>query len=208
MRHASAKLSIVLLVSAAIVALMSAGPSPKAEARTNLNATYAFVGPRTCTLSSTPFGNDASGTPTVIAGLVFRQSAVDTGTFTFNPDGSGIQTGRSSTIDLTDTLVGDSIQSLTDFSVPFTYTVAADNTLEINFGEGTFTVILGAGAGDTGTLSPRSERGVLLNGGNAFIAGNPIDIEQQTITFNEPGGGSFTQYRLCAREGNRVKVNK
>jgi hypothetical protein len=76
MRRVLAELSIVLLVSAGLPAT--------AQARTNLNGSYAFVGPRTCTLSSMPFQNDASGGPTLISGPVFRQSAVDTGNFTFN----------------------------------------------------------------------------------------------------------------------------
>jgi len=197
MQRVLAELSIVLLVSAAQLSA--------AEARTNLNATYVFYGDRTCTLSSAPFQNDPSGTPTVIAGPVLRQSAVDTGTFTFHPDGTGIQTGRSSTLDLTDTTVGDSIQSLSDFSVPFTYVVNADDSLDINFGEGTFTVVPGVGTGNTGTTSPRFERDQLVSGGSSFIAGRPIDIEQQTITVSEPGGGSFTQYRLCARSGLRER---
>jgi hypothetical protein len=198
MRSIVAKLSMLLSVSAVLLAT--------AEARTNLNGTYVFFGDRACTLSSTPFANDASGAPTIIEGPVFRQSAVDTGTFTFNSNGTGIQTGRSSIIDLTDTTVGDSIQSLSDFSVPFTYVVNPDNTLDINFGEGTFTVVLGAGTGNTGTTSPRFEHDQLVNGGSSFIAGRPIDIEQQTTSTNEPGGGSFTQYRLCARSGLRART--
>jgi len=195
-----------VLVKTSMLLLLSSGLLATAEARTNLNGTYVFFGDRACTLSSTAFANDASGAPTVIAGPVFRQSAVDTGAFNFSPNGTGIQTGRSSTLDLTDTTVGDSIQSLSDFSVPFTYVVNPDNTLDINFGEGTFTVVLGAGTGNTGTTSPRFEHDQLVNGGSSFIAGRPVDIEQQTITTDETGGGSITQYRLCARSGLRART--
>lgn len=176
-----------------------------ADAGTNLNGVYIFAGDRSCTISSTPFGTDASGAPTLISGPVIRQGAVDTGTFTFHTDGTGVQAGRSTTIDLSTTTVGASIYSLSEFSVPFTYVVNPDGSLDIKFTEGTFSVLLGADAGAAGTTGPRSEHDALGEGNSVFIAGLPTDIEQQTIVTNPPGGSSFTRYRLCVRSGVRPR---
>jgi hypothetical protein len=196
MQHRLATLFMVMFGSAV---LLSATDDLK-----HLTGTFDFVGDRSCTISSTPFNNDASGAPTIISGAVFRQNAVDTGTFVLNADGTGKQTGQSTTMDISNTTVGDSIYNITEFSVPFTYVIDGDNILEIRFGGGTFTIVLGGGTGDTGTTSPRSERFVLLNP-SEFIAGPSTDIEQETLTFNVPGGSSFTQYRLCTRSGFRKK---
>ena len=175
------------------------------EGRKHLTGTFDFAGVRSCTIASTPFNNDASGVPTVISGAVFRQSAVDAGTFAFNEDGTGTQTGRSTTMDITNTTVGAAIFNISEFSVPFTYVLNADHTLDIKFGEGTFSIILGDGTGNTGTTGPRSERDVLVNP-NAFEAGPSTVIEQETVNVNVPGGGSFTQYRLCTRSGFRPRL--
>jgi hypothetical protein len=195
-----------ILAALLMMLLVSAGLLPTAEARTNLTGTYAFAGDRSCTVASTQFNNDASGAPTVIPGPVFRQSAVDTGTFKFNADGTGTQIGRSTTMDVSNTTVGASIYDISEFTVPFTYVINPGNALDINFGEGTFTIVLGAGTGDTGTTSPRSERDQLGEGASIFVAGPSTDIEQQTVTVNVPGGSSFAQYRLCVRSGTRPRL--
>lgn len=150
------------------------------EARKHLTGTYNFVGVRSCTLSSTPFNNDPSGAPTLISGTVTRQTAVDTGTFLFKPDGTGTQSGRSSTMDISTTTVGDSIYSISEFSAPFTFVVNPNNTLDIQFSEGTFSVVLGGGTGNTGTTSPRSEHDVLISP-SGFIAGPSTVTEQETV---------------------------
>ena len=198
MRRILAALFMVLLVSAGFLAT--------AEARTKFSGIYAFAGDRSCTVASSPFNADASGAPTIIPGPVFRQSAVDTGTFTFNEAGTGVQTGRSTVMDITNTTVGASIYEISEFSVPFTYVLNRDNSLDINFGEGTFTIVLGAGTGETGTTGPRSERDQLGEDDILFVAGPSTDIEQQTVTVNVPGGSSFTLYRLCVRSGTRPKL--
>jgi hypothetical protein len=192
------------------VVLFVTGSFPRtAEANKHtLNRRYAFVGFRVCTVASTPFGNDASGAPTIITGDVLRQSSVDAGFFKFNADGTGTQTGRSTTMDLTETTAGASILSISEFSVPFTYLIKDDGILVINFGDGTFTTILGAGKGNTGTLGPRSEQDQLTHRDRDFLAGPSSDIEQQKIITNEPGGGSSTQYRLCTRDGKREILNR
>jgi hypothetical protein len=197
MRYISPRLFAVLLVSAGVLLT--------AEARADLTGKFAFVGVRTCIVSSTPFIDDASGAPTVISGAVFRQNAIDAGTFTFYADGTGMQTGRSSTLDLNNTTVGTSIYAISKFSVPFTYAVSG-STLDIKFGKGTFTVILGAGTGNTGTTSPREEKDQLAQSGDAFLGGPATEIQQETVNVTMSDGGSFMQYRLCTRSGDRVRL--
>jgi hypothetical protein len=200
MQRTLSALFIVLFVHAV------GGVPPTVEARTHLHGTYISEGFRSCTVASTPFNNDPSGAPTVISGEVFRQNAVDAGTFTFNEDGTGTQTGRSTTLGISTTAVGASILSISEFTVPFTYVVSADSTLDISFGEGTFAIVLGEGAGETGTTSPRSDHLQLGQGANEFVAGPSTHIEQETVHFNLPHGGALTQYRLCVRSGGRARA--
>jgi hypothetical protein len=81
-------------------------------------------------VSSTPFTDDASGAPTVIVRPRNpRLNAVDSGDFTFNPDGTGTQSGRGDEIDVSTTAVGASISDLVEFSAPFSYVIEPDNTI-------------------------------------------------------------------------------
>jgi len=180
------------------------GIAPAVEARTNLNGTYAFTQVRSCTVANSPFDDDPSGAPTRIpaTGVVARQVAEDSGITTFNADGTGTTSGRSSSMNISNTTVGASILSITEFSVPFTYTVNADNTVDINNGVTTFATVLGGGAGNTGTVDPRSARLTIGNGANTLVRAPRTEIEQETLHFNN----QTTQYRLCTRSVTLVKM--
>ena len=179
---------------------------PTVEARTHLRGPYAFVAFRSCTVSSTPFSNDPSGAPTVISSAgVSHLNAVDAGTITFNADGTGTQTGRSTTLDITTTAVGASILGISEFSVPFTFVVNDDSTVDIKFDEGTLTNVLGTAAGAPGTTGPRSDRFTIVNA-DTLLSAPKTDIEQETLHINVPHDGSVTQYRLCVRSGHRGKL--
>ena len=181
------------------------GGVPPVEARTNLNGPYAFTTFRSCTVANSPFINDASGAPTVVpAGGVFRQNTVDSGIQTFNEDGTGTITGRSTTMNVT--AGGGSILNISEFSLPFTYTVNADDTVDISLGQATFAIVLGNGTGNTGTASPRSARVQIGNGANTLVTAPRIEIEQETVNINVLIDGTFTQYRLCVRSGPQVKM--
>ncbi len=74
MQRTLSALFIVLFVNAV------GGVPPTVEARTYLRCPYAFLAFRSCTVASTPFNNDPSGTPTVISSVgVSRLNAVEPG---------------------------------------------------------------------------------------------------------------------------------
>ena len=126
---------------------------------------------------NSPFFVDASGNPTIIAGTVSRQSAVDSGIAAFNPDGTGTTTSRTSSLSLTAT--GGSVQSISENASPFTYRVNADDTVDVDFGQVTLTIVLGGGTGNTGTVGPRSNRFQIVNGGQTLVSAPPNAIEQE-----------------------------
>lgn len=168
---------------------------------------------RSCTITNnsptpTPFGIDPSGAPTLIpAGGVFRQQSADASIETFNGDGTGITVGRSKSMNISDTGVGASILSITEFSIPFTYVVNDDDTVDISFGVGTATTLLGSGAGNVITISPRSGRSQIAAGGKIILSAPASTIEQETLVFQVPNDGSFTQTRLCTRSSTAARLN-
>ena len=184
----------------AILALLAVGViAPRADARTSLNGTYAYTTARTCIVVNSPFFVDASGNPTIISGTVSRQSAVDSGIATFNADGTGTTTSRTSSLSLTAT--GGSVQSISENASPFTYRVTADDMVDVDFGQVTFTIVLGGGTGNTGTVGPRSNRFQIVNGGQTLVSAPPNAIEQEILQTT----GASPQYRLCNRSTTYVR---
>src|SRR5262249_54010503 len=184
------------------------GIASTVEAR-DLEGRFAFTQARTCTQTAgnTPFVADASGAPTIIpAAGVFRQAADDTGILTFNEDGTGTNTGRSRTMNITDMTVGDSILSISDFSTPFTFKVNNDNTVDISFGVTTFSTVLGGGTGNTGTVTGRLAQIQLGKDGNTFVGVNRNAITQETVVTKVVGDGTRTQFRICTRSTTGVRI--
>jgi hypothetical protein len=197
MRRTLSALFVALFINAV------GGFVPMAEARMNLTGTYAFTTSRSCTVANNPFTLDGSGEPTVIpTGPTFRQNSADSGTTTYHADGTGVATGRSATMNISNTAIGTSILSISEFSFPFTYTITAGYTLETQLGQVTFATILGSGTGNTGTVSPSSRRSHIGNGGNTIVSAPRTEIEQETLVFNS---GAFTQYRICTRSTTSVR---
>jgi len=187
------------------------GVAPMVDARVILNGSYAFTTARTCTVASNPFTNDASGKPTIITTtptltFLFRQEAVDSGIITFNADGTGASTSRSSTMNITATT--GSILSVSENSNTFTYTVNADGTVDLDVGVVSFTTVLGGGTNNSGTASAREAQLQIGNGGNSLVSAPRNDIEQETVIINlapPNGSGSITQYRICNRSSKLVR---
>src|SRR5215471_4978594 len=203
MQHRLSIVIVVLLITAV------GGVAPTVQARTKLNGTYAFTSVRTCTqtLTNTPFIADASGAPTVIpTGGVLREEAVDSGVTTFNADGTGTTTSTGRTMNLSNFTIGGSIFSVSESSDTFTYTVNADDTVDLSIGEVKFKTVLGTGAGNTGTVSPRSARLQVGDGANTLVSAPRTEIEQETIVFNLANDGSITRYRICTRSSTLVKM--
>jgi hypothetical protein len=198
--HRKPSTLIVLFLTTA-----AAGVAPTVEARTNLNGAYAFTTARTCTVSNNPFTTDPSGAPTIIppGSQVFRQAAVDSGTVTFNPDGTGSSTSRSTTMNITAT--GGSILSISENSSTFTYTIDEDDTVHLSVGVVTFTTVLGAGFRNSGTVSPRSAVLQIGDGGKTLVSAPRELIEQETQQINIFNDGTITQYRLCTRSTTEAR---
>jgi hypothetical protein len=126
----------------------------------------------------------------------------------FNEDGTGISIGRSKTMNTSNTNVGVSIVSISEFSTPFTSVVNDDDTVEINFGVATATILLGSGAGDTVTVSGRLARAQIADGGKIILSGPAVAIEEETLHFNVPNDGAFAQVRLCTRSSTAAKLRR
>jgi len=176
------------------------------EARTNLNGTYAFTSTRSCTTTNGPdFIPDGSGGFIINDGGFFRQIATDSGTTTYNSDGTGMTTNRSVTMNIS-AGSGVSIVSISQSSATFTYTIENDNQLVTNFDAGTFETIAGAGTGNIGTFSARPARQAQIgNGANTIVSGPAEDILDETLTFISGPSKGLVQHRVCTRSSISVK---
>lgn len=200
MQRIASILFAVLFVSAI------SGVVPMAEARNNLNGSYAFTTTQVCSTANSPLGIDASGAPTVIpASGVFRTIVVNTGVQTFNGDGTGTSVGQSQGMNISNTTVGNSIFSISDFSLSFTYTVNDDNTVDVIFGVADTTTVSGGGTGNNGTVTGTTRSLRIGNGGNTLV-GQESKIQQETIVTNVLHDGTLTQYRICARSTTLAKM--
>ena len=195
----------VLWALAATLTIVALGGG-SVEARTNLNGTYAFTSNRSCTTTNGPdFIPDGSGGFIINDGGFFRQIATDSGTTTYNPDGTGMTTNRSVTMNIS-AGSGVSIVSISQSSVTFTYTIENDNQLVTNFDVGTFETIAGAGTGNIGTFSARPARHAQIgNGANAIASGPAEDILDETLTYISGPSKGLVQHRVCTRSSISVK---
>jgi len=186
-------------------ALIAAGTAPVAEAAANLDArlrgTYAFTTARTCTVSSAPFVGPTFAIPVSVPPAppvsVFRQTASDSGILTFNGDGTGTSTGRSSTMNITST--GGSPLSISDFTRVIAYTVNPDGTVDTS-GSATFETVFGSGTGTTGTTSGQVGRSQISHGNTMLVSAPQAQVAVETLVLTPPPPGvPFTQYRICVR---------
>jgi hypothetical protein len=192
------------LIAMLVVTAVS-GFVPIAEGRDHLNGDYAFTTFRACTVANNPFIIDPSGASTIIpAGPIVRQNTVDSGIITFNPDGTGVSVGRSETMNISAT--GGSILGINEFTTPFTYTIDGDDTIIFHFDTATFASILGSGAGNTGTLEPRTGRAQIGKGANTIVSGPAAQIEQEVVHINMVNDGTIIQYRLCVRSSLNARM--
>jgi len=203
MRRILSVLVMVLSVSA------FGGVTPGVEAGTKLRGTYAVTSIRTCTVSTGfPFGIDATGLPTLIPPGVVRQESVDAGVLIFRQDGTGASIGRSKTMNLTTTAPNASILSISEYNNPFTFVVNDDDTVDLSFGLGTAGVLLGSGAGNTVTISPRSGHLQIADQGRVILDAPATTVEQETLSFQVPNGSPFTQYRICSRSSTAAPLRQ
>jgi len=155
-----------------------------------------------------PFGIDATGMPTLIPPGAVRQESVDAGVLIFREDGTGASIGRSKAMNLTATAINTSILSISEYNVPFAFVVNDDDTVDLSFGLGTAGILLGSGAGDTVTISPRSGHLQIADQGRMILDAPATTIEQETLSFQVPNGSPFTQYRICSRSSTAAPLRQ
>ncbi len=139
---------------------------------------------------------------------MFRQESVDAGVLIFRDDGTGASIGRSKTMNLTSTAPGASILSISEYNNPFTFVVNDDDTVDLSFGLGSAATLLGAGAGNTITISPRLGRLQITDQGRVIVDAPAVTVEQETLAFQVPNGSPFTQYRICSRSSTAAPLRQ
>lgn len=200
MRRAMRRIGVPLIVTL-FVSVVGGATTVNAAGRV-LAGSYAFTTARSCTVANQSFGVNLE-----IPGGVFRQQSVDAGTFTFNPDGTGTSISSSKTMNVTNTTVGALILSISEVSVPFTYTVNADNEVALTFGVLTFQTTVGSGAGNTGTVTFSVPARLQLAGGRTTLLRAPAtEMAQEVLNFTPPIGLPFTQYRICTRSTTATRL--
>lgn len=196
----------LLFLGAAVVAAVGVGlATSSAEAQGNLNArlrgAYAATVARTCTISNMAFVGPNLAIPP--GASVSRQAASDSSVVTFNGDGTGTTTGRTSSMNLTAT--GGGILSISEFSSTFDYLVNPDGTVETSNILTTFETVFPPG-GSTGTTSGRVGRLQIADGNSMLVSAPAEQITMETQTITPPTGNPFAQYRLCVRSAVYTKL--
>lgn len=200
MSHRARFRTFALMVA---VGLGIIGLAALAEAdRPHVHGAYAFTQTRTCTVSNLPFAGPTFAIPS--GALLFRQAASDSGVTTFHDDGTGISTGRSSSMNLT--AFGGGVLSISEIVTTFEYTVNADGIVERTDVSTTFVTVLGSGTGNTGTVSGQVSRLQLAHGRSMLVSAPQEEITTETQVITPVVGDVVTQYRLCVRSfvGTRV----
>src|SRR5262249_16073899 len=112
------------------------------------------------------------------------------------------------TMNLTATAPNTSILSISEYNVPFTFVVNDDDTVDLSFGLGTAGILLGSGAGDTVTISPRSGHLQIADQGRVVLDAAAETIEQETVNVQVRNGGPFRQYRICSRSSTAAPLRQ
>ncbi len=191
----------VPLIVALFVSVVGSATTVNAAGRV-LHGSYALTTARSCTVANLPFGVNLE-----IPGGVFRLQSVDAGTLTFKPDGTGTSVSSSKTMNVSNTTAGALILSISEVSGPFTYTVNADNEVVVTFGVLTFQTTVGAGVGNTGTVTFSVPARFQLAGGRTTLLRAPAtEMAQEVLNFIPPIGAPFTQYRICTRSTTATRL--
>jgi hypothetical protein len=193
----------VALLAGLVIA--SSFVSSVAMAAGNLNARlhgpYAFTSTRTCTVAREPFDGPYFLIPNVASNTIFRQTATESGIYTFNGDGTATIEGRSITLNTTNTSVGASILSVTEFTTNVNYSVNEDGTVDVAT-TGAFRFVFGPQVGVTGTTTGQTGR-LQIAHGNTMLVSAPKDVPtMETITQSN----GFLGYRLCVRSTVLTKL--
>lgn len=122
-------------------------PATLAEASQRFHGVYAWTGFRACVLANQPFVGPSFLIPD--GAFLSRVNSSESGTITFNKDGTGVTAGRASLMTMT-TTAGAGL-SVAEFENHFTFIVRSDATIDTDSTGVTAVTVLGAGAGGTST---------------------------------------------------------
>jgi hypothetical protein len=192
-------------------ALIGAGMPSLASADGNhdahLRGSYAFTTTRNCTIASAPFVGDNLANPPSSA--FFRQSAVDSGIYTFNGDGTATATGRSSSLNMTNSNPGATILAVSEFNANLNYAVNGDGTVDIAV-TSTFDFVFGplASNNTTGTLTGQVARLQISDGNSMLVSAPAGQVTQEFVSYDPPLAPPFEngQWRICVRSTTATKL--
>ena len=170
-----------------------------AEAAPHFHGTYAWTGARSCVLANQPFVGSTFQIPA--GAFLSRSNSSESGTITFNLDGTGVTNGRASfmTIAVAGTTPGTAVPlaagaglSVAEFANHFTFVVRPDATIETDSVGVTAVTVLGTGVGGTSTGIGLRNRFQIVRG-DTLVSAPQIEIHPER-TFLPSG---VTLHRIC-----------
>jgi hypothetical protein len=167
-----------------------------------LRGSYAFTSARTCTFAREPFDGPNLLIPNVDPATIFRQTATDSGIYTFNGDGTGTIVGRSTNLNTTATTPGTSIISVVEFTTNVKYSVNEDRTVDVATAAAFTFVFPQVTPPVTGTTEGQTGR-LQIAHGNTMLVTAPGATPTMEIIKQSNG---FIGYRLCVRDTVLTKL--
>ena len=188
-----------------LLALSPVGAGGIAEAGLNarLHGEYHFTQTRHCVVASEGFNPDFSLVlPVPPGGFINKVVAAQRGTVHYNGDGTGTFNLLSTNITVNTGLAGNGPvgRPINEVAATgdLTYTVNPDGSVdqEATFN---FTVVAGAGVGNTGTATGVKTRYQIVQGNTMLLHMDVDPPNVETVTQTFPGSG--TVYRICIVSG-------
>lgn len=158
------------------------------EASPRFHGTYAWTGFRSCVLTNQPFVGPSFLIPD--GAFLSRVNSSESGTITFNKDGTGVTAGRASLMTIT-TTAGAGL-SVAEFENHFTFIVSPDDTIDTDSTGVTAVTVLGAGAGGRSTGIGLRNRFQIVHG-DTLVSAPQTQINPEKIFL--PSG--VTLHRIC-----------
>jgi hypothetical protein len=183
----SAVLAVILIAVSGVTMLADAAP--------RFHGTYAWTGFRSCVLSSQPFEGPAFLIPA--GAFLSRVNSSESGTITFDLDGSGFTEGRASLMTMTTAaspgLTAGAGLGVAQFRNNFTFTVDADTaTIDTDSTGVVAETVLGSGAGGRSTGIGLRNRFQIVRG-DTLVSAPQTQINPEKIFL--PTG--VTLHRIC-----------
>jgi hypothetical protein len=158
------------------------------KAQPSFHGTYAWTGFRSCVTANKPFEGSSFAIPA--GAFLARQDSSESGTITFNKDGTGVTNGRASLMNITTTAFAG--LSVVEFENHFTFTVDPDGFIDTESTGVTAATVLGLGAGGTSSGIGLVNRFQIVHG-DMLLSAPQTRINPEQI-FPAPG---VTVHRLC-----------